>query len=231
MGRMLGMLGSVLLFFSLATLIAQGVLLGYLLGTGRVTVAKLQAAMNPQVVAEEAVEEAETAAEEEMSWKNEQASLEQIAMARAIKMRDLELREQALRHEQAALEEQRFRIGEEKQEFDRTRVAFRSELKKYQEAMQSTGEQNVRSIVETIKPKQAKQQILAMIEQGHMAEVVELLEAMPTNRQAKIAAEFKAPEEAEKLGEILRMMREGKPESDLVETTEQELEQPIEGSP
>jgi hypothetical protein len=231
MGRLLGMLGGALLYFSVATLVAQGVLLGYLFGTGQLTLEQIQTAMHPQQVAEEALEEAETVAEEEMSWKNEQASLEQIAMARAIKMRDLELREQALRHAQAALEELRYRIGEEKQEFDRTRVAFRTELKKYQEESQSTGEQNVRSIVETIKPKQAKQQILAMIERGNMAQVVELMEQMPTTRQAKIAAEFKSPDEAEKLGEILRMMRQGLPESELVNATEQELDQAREEAP
>ena len=51
-------------------------------------------------------------------------------------------------------------------------------------------------IWENIKPKQAKEQILQMIDSNEQDAVVAILTKMSISKQAKIIGEFKTPEES-----------------------------------
>ncbi len=81
-------------------------------------------------------------------------------------------------------------------------------------------------IWENIKPKQAKEQILKMLDNQEMNEVVTILSGMPIGKRAKIVGEFKTPEETEKLDEILRLIRCGVPEVNLIDKTLSQVKQP-----
>ena len=89
----------------------------------------------------------------------------------------------------------------------------------------TTGHENVRSIWENIKPKQAKEQILKMIEADEIKDVVTIFSAIPITKRAKIVAEFKSPEETKKLDDILRLIREGVAEVNLIEKTDRQIKQ------
>ena len=89
----------------------------------------------------------------------------------------------------------------------------------------ATNVENARLILESIKPKQAKEQIVLMIKDGQMKDVVALLTPMPVTKRAKIITEFKTPEEAKMVAELLDLIREGVPEAPLVDETKKQLSQ------
>ena len=66
-----------------------------------------------------------------------------------------------------------------------------------QKGAAATGSEDVRRTLETIKPKQAKELLVLMLEQKEMDDVVVLMAGMPDGKRAKIIAEFKTPAEVE----------------------------------
>jgi hypothetical protein len=146
---------------------------------------------------------------------------------RARARRDVELREQAV---QAGIAQLRFL--QEKLDADRTRydqlwAGFQSQLLSLREGAIATGRNNVREIWENIRPRQAKDQIMEMIKEQPkgLDEVVSILTQMPIDRRAKIVGEFKTDEEREKMTEILRLIREGLPEVQTIDTATAKLEE------
>jgi hypothetical protein len=147
----------------------------------------------------------------------EQPSYAEILEARAIQFRELELREEVVRQNVSLVQQQRTEVTAERQEFDRVKKSFDEELAAMQSTALVDGEENVRQTIEGIKPPQAKEQILRMLERGQMENVVSLLSGMPINKRAKIVAEFKTPEDAAKLAEILKLMGDGGPLAPIAE--------------
>jgi hypothetical protein len=58
-----------------------------------------------------------------------------------------------------------------------------------------------------------------------MEDVVRILKAMPLDKRKKILAEFKTPEEVEKFAEILRVVRLGGSDTELLRDTRSQLQQ------
>ena len=155
----------------------------------------------------------------------EQASYEQVIERRALASRNLELREQSLK---SAIE--RLRSGQkdlvaEENRYQQVKESFEKEVKAVRDGAQTAGREEVRLTLESIKPKQAKEQLLQMLEKHELDEVVTLLSAMPDAKRARIIGEFKAPAEAEKLAEILRRIREAAPVTSPAENVEKQLKE------
>ena len=81
-----------------------------------------------------------------------------------------------------------------------------------------------------MQPKQAKDQLLRMLDEAGPEElekvnrdVVTMLKSMPLDKRKKIVSEFKTDEEAEKLHEILKQIREGVPDLTLIHETREQL--------
>jgi hypothetical protein len=156
----------------------------------------------------------------------EQASYEQILEARALKSRNLELREQAL---QAGLNQFRFeqtKLAEDQKQHKQLKESFEAQLRSLREGATATGAEEVRRILEALKPKQSKELLVQMLEDKKLDEAVTLLAAMPDAKRAKIIGEFKTPEETEKIGEVLRRIRQGAATADAVNETRKKIEQP-----
>jgi hypothetical protein len=69
-----------------------------------------------------------------------------------------------------------------------------------------------------IQPRQAKEQLLSMLEeQDAMSDVVAIIEAIPADRRTEILEEFSTPEELVRLAEILRQMRLAHPETPVAD--------------
>jgi hypothetical protein len=86
--------------------------------------------------------------------------------------------------------------------------------------------------MESMNPKQAKDQIMRMLEASPtrpeddpLRDVVTILKTMPADKQRKIIGEFKLEDEQERLAEILRQIRLGTPDSDLLRDTRNQLQQ------
>lgn len=153
----------------------------------------------------------------------DQPSLEQVIEARALKARDLELREQGLRN---ALDQVRFeqtKLDQQRKEYQQTRDAFQESLAALQRQSSDTGWDEVRRTLLAIKPKQAKELLLEMLEKGEINDVVALMGPMADNKRAKILGEFKTTEEMRKIDEVLRLLRRGEPASTVAAGAQRQL--------
>jgi len=149
----------------------------------------------------------------------EQASLQEIIEARASKFRDLELRELQLSSAVDQLRLEQRRLADEQSKHKSMVAAFQSQLQSLKQGSEANGRAELSHILETLKPKQAKDQIMEMLAKGEVEEVVMLLLAIAERPRAKIIAELKTVEENQKLAEVLRRIRQGEPEAPLATST------------
>jgi hypothetical protein len=136
-------------------------------------------------------------------------SFEELDQRRTTYTRHLELREQGLQNALAQLAGERERLLKEKKSFEMLVSDYRKQIKDADEGREKKGYEDVRLIWENIKPKQAKELILKMIDADEKDEVVGIFASMPIPKQAKIVSEFKTEDEQKKLDDILRRIREG----------------------
>ncbi len=151
----------------------------------------------------------------------EQLSYGQVLEARALKARDIDLREQALRGGVQQLQAEQRKLAKEKNRLQQARQGFQQELATLQKGAVSAGVEDARRTLETIDPKQAKDLLTQMLEKSEMDAVVMLLEGMTESRRAKIVAEFSTPDEMQQVGEVLRRIRRGLPLASLAGTTQE----------
>jgi hypothetical protein len=230
-GRLLRVVAATVLYFCAATVIAESVVAAYLVASLHIDRRRLA-----QVVA--VVRGADLSAAKESRPKEtessaEQASYEQVLEARSMKTRDLEIREQALK---SALDQLRFeqgRLAEDKDSFQKVRTDFETNLAAIKKQTLDAGWEENRNTLLSLKPKQAKELILQMLEKNENEEVVALMGPMPETRLAKIIGEFKTAEETKKIDEILRSIRRGDPITAVTGKVQRELGTPAkeEGTP
>ena len=147
----------------------------------------------------------------------ERLSLADLAEARARKSRDFEMREQELRNQLARTTTMQVQLADTADRYHRMKQDFETRLKNLREGAIATNMENARSLLENVKPKQAKEHLQKMVQDGEMKQAVSLLAAMPIEKRAKIVTEFKTPEEAQQLAEMLRLIRAGEPDVTLID--------------
>lgn len=229
-GRLLGLAGSLLLYFALATLIAEAVMVGYFWSAWGMDRARLiQILAIAQGVDQFALKSDGQPTPDEPPA--EQPSYQQIVEARALKFRDLELREQGVK---AALDQLRLQeqsLAEQKARWEQQRAEYQTRLASLQKAAESEGIEQNRGILARLPPKQAKEVVLQMLKKNETNDAVLLLRDMADAGRAKILKEFKTAEEQEKLDELLRLIRQGAPEAALANTAQQQVDQSRASSP
>lgn len=153
----------------------------------------------------------------------EQASYEQLLDARAAKLRNLELREQAVRGALEQLRQDQTRLADDKSVVAKARQSLQTQLADIDKQSTDAGWEQNRNSLQTIKPKQAKALLLDMLSKNEMADVVALLAPMTDSKRAKIISEFKTPEEIQKIDEVLRLIRRGEPRTGAAANVRQQL--------
>lgn len=174
---------------------------------------------------------AETRAASGTSVDAEQPSYEQVMQARLQASLDLDLRESAIDKALGDLRSIEEQIKAESVRIDHWTKDFDARLSKLETAATDAALLELQRTLEAIAPKQAKDQIMRMLDQpatanDHpMQDIVTIMKAMPLDKRRKILAEFKTPEEADKMGEILREIRIGTPDAELLRDTRAQLQQ------
>lgn len=225
--RLMGLAASIVGYFCVATCIAEAIMVGYVWSNWQLDREKVV-----QILAiAHGIDIARAPAEEEdaPTTPPEQVSLEQISEARAIHVRHLELREEAVKNAIDQLRFERQKLVDERVRYDKQKKEFETKLAAMIKDASSGGIVQLTAILEKLKPKQAKGQILQMLADDKMNDVVMVFSGMQDSKRAKIIAEFRTPEESEKLNEVLRRIREGVPKSSLAQQTEQQLQMPPKG--
>lgn len=220
-GRLLGLAGAVIAYLCIGTVLAQTIILGYLFATGHLTSEKLSRAS--AALSEEATEVGKTEVKPKPTAAP-QVSLADLARARAQQSRDFELREQSLRNALAEVNFERTKLAQDFNRYNQLKAGFETQLATARETLTSESQENAVQTLQSLKSKQAKDQIMRMLEAGEVQSAVDLLVAMTVSKRAKVAGEFKTEEESRKLAEILKLIREGHPELTLIDETQTKLE-------
>jgi hypothetical protein len=204
---MLSMLGGLIAYFCVGTILAQLIIAGYAASQGFLDKQKMS-----DMLAVARGTKLASAADKAGDTKTKPAqmmSIEEIDQRRMTMTRHLELREQSVQNTLAQIASEREKLLRERQTFDMLVAAFRKEKETTQSQELAKGQEDTRAILENLKPKQAKELILRMIAADEKEDVVAMLSAMPITRQVKIIGEFKTEDEQKKIDDILRLLRQG----------------------
>ena len=220
--RLTSLAFAALLYFSLATLIAQGIMAGYVWSEWHLDREKIARLVDVARGIELGTPPAPAGPPREEAAP-EQPSYEQIVEARASKDKNLQLREQALASALAQLRSDQEKLAESEKRYKLDRGEYETKLAAAAQDAKSAGNEDVRRILQTVKPKQAKEFLMGMLENKEQDEVVILLSGMTDSKRGRILAEFKTPEEVKKIEDVLRMIRKGVPEGPLAQQTLEKL--------
>jgi len=225
MGRLLGMLSALFAYLSVATVLAAGAGIVYLRANGKLDDQKL-ARVVALLQGLEVTEKPPEAAVENKDQDAEQPSYDDREKARQLHSRQLEMRELALKNGLERMLYEKRLLAEDRDRYERLKAAFEEQLASLHDGAKSSGRENIRLIWENIKPKLAKSQILEMLQAQEINEVVAILSLVPIAKRAKIISEFKTAEEESKLDEVLRLIRQGVPETNLIDKTRSQIQEP-----
>jgi hypothetical protein len=213
---------SMFVYFCLATVLAQAILLAYFGLTRKLdrdkTVQMLAVLNDVDLLALK-----EEADEDEDQPSSEQPSYEQLLEVRATQIANLQLREQSLKDGLDQLQFEQREVTDKQTRLEQVKAAFDTELLALQDAAVVSGREDVVTKLQGIKAKQAKQLLLDMLDREEIDEVVTILREMSATKSVKIIGEFKSPEELEKIGEVLRRIRQGSPTAELAARTKRQL--------
>jgi hypothetical protein len=155
---------------------------------------------------------------------SEQASYQEVVEARAVKYRNLELREQQLRNNVVRVQSEESKIAEDIKRNKQLAEGFKTELEQVRKSSTTEGMDDVLRKLIKMDPKQAKGQLVMMLDNKEMDAVVSLIKQMPDKNCANILREFKTDDEKLKLSEVLRRIREGAPEIKTVDKAQEKLQ-------
>ena len=146
---------------------------------------------------------------------------------------DLDLRESAIDKSLGDLRTLETQIKTESERLDRLERSFDKRLAKLETAATDAALLEVQRTLEAMQPKQAKDQILKMLDEPEsptddpMQDIVTILKAIPSTSERRFSASSRLPEEVEKLAEILREIRLGLPDTELLRDTRNQLQQQL----
>ncbi len=215
MGRLMRGLWGAVLYFALATLIAEGIIALYAIHTWGIDEARLQRMLAAARGQTEPPPSPPASAPPETP---EVPSYQQVLEARALRDANLRLREEALAHALADLRTSQQKLAEDLKRFKLQRADYERQLAELQSGTVAAGREEVRRILQSIRPKQAKEILIQMLDNQETQEVVALLTGMTDSKRAKILGEFKTPEETKKIEDVLRLIRQGEPKAGVVQS-------------
>lgn len=222
MQRFIGILAPLVAYFAVATLLAQILLLGIAAWRWDLSRDRLvQILALAQGVDLFAMREAALVKAEDVV--TEQVSFDEIRTTRALKYRNLERREHALASALAQFRTEQQNLAEERRRLTTARNAFEAELNELREGAVARGMDDVRRILQSVRPAQAKAQLIEMLNNDELDTVVVLLAEMADQRRSRIIGEFKTPPEQAMIAEVLQRILEGAPDAERAAAAQGDL--------
>jgi hypothetical protein len=212
-------LGLFIALFCVATIAAQAIVLGFLLLSGRVGTSQW-AQIGDILRGVEFVPSAALRVSDEPPW---QPSLDEQRQSALLEQVALDTRLRALEQRQNLLGVQQRQLEQDMQRYQEAVAAFRRELDDWSTGQKGAALAASIELLGNLKPRQAKEQIVLMWKRNQRDWVVALLRALPPDQQAKIAAEFREPDEVQMLSEILDLWRAGQPDATMADAVGQQL--------
>lgn len=135
-----------------------------------------------------------------------------------------DLRKNAIDNAWAEMNEMRTKLEVKSTRFEEIKENYAAKLQQASNEEQAEALQEVRRTLEAIKPEQAKEQILKMLEDDAMDDVVTIMKNMPIDKRKKIIGEFEKGPDVESLYNILSEIRKGEPLASEIKETQEKLD-------
>lgn len=225
MKKIFTLLSSLIIYFCVATVLAQVAALAGMAAKGaldRGRLLRVMAALHGLDLVTMQAQLVKPAS----TTDDEQPSVGDRLVAQDLQNLDLDLRQSSLEKGRSDLLAMQTELAAEVASFDETRKAFDANLKKLAEESQAESLKSVQRTIDAMQPEQAKTQLLKMIENNKMQDVVTIIKAMSTDKCKKLVATFKAGADEEQLYEIIQSIRAGDPLAKTVNDTQKNLASP-----
>jgi hypothetical protein len=205
-------------YVSTATLIAIAFGLGYLWHNGMLTNEKLfrMVAMVHDIDLE-AIAEEEKVGERETP--PEEVSLDDVSMIREVKLRDHEVKMNALTEGTQEFERAFRDINEGRQRFDRMAQELEERLQQEKELSSKENLNAVVNMLESIKPQEAKAILQMYLEDPDgERDVIILMKEMQPSKLQKVLQQFKTDADLKDLKKLQLLMLDGYPEGPEIDS-------------
>lgn len=227
MKKLLALIGPAIAYWCIATVLAQALAVGLLWWKGMLQkdriVQTLTAAYGFEPMAL-------VGADANKKSVVEFPSADEIIQKRVEASLDLDLREMAIEKALIDLRNMQEQLREERDRYRKLKESFDAQLADLHQDATANALQEVRVTLENLQPKQAKDQIMRMLNEATaddydntMRDIVTMVKAMSLDKRKKILGEFKAQPEIDMLQEILGEMLIGTGDAELIEKTREQI--------
>jgi hypothetical protein len=222
--KVFSLLTTAFIYFCVATMLAQIAALSALGAKGALDRGRLYRVLAALHGVDVVTMQTQLMAEKKPS-QQEQPSYESRLEAQNLKSLDLDLRETAIDKGLLDLLSLQTNVRTEQTAFQEQRQSYDTKLKDMVEEAQTSSMKDLQRTIEAMRPAQAKEQLLKMLDDKAMGDVVTILKNMPADKQKKLVAEFKVGSDTEQLYQILKNIRAGEPVVSQIEDARQQLNQ------
>ncbi len=207
--------------FSVATVITQMILFGYFLTRGTIngdTATQVVALMNGIDISGNRLQQILRQSED-----REQPDFDDILDARKMESLDMDMRLRSQNEFRDELSKMLADLRIQRERFDDRRKSFDERLEEIKQGAQEEGIMELQRILQSLDAVQAKEQLLTMYDDERIDDVVNIVQAMSTEKRKDILAEFVSKDETVKLADILRRIGEGTPTTTLINQARSDL--------
>jgi hypothetical protein len=223
-GKLLGMLVSLVAAVCVATVIAAAILIPFYAQSWKLSKERLGQAL--AILQGTSPESLVPPPPPKKEGDSEQPSFDQVLAAQSLRTRDLEQRELTLRANIQQFSEQLDKIVAERKRVQAVSDDSQASLEAMRAAATGAGATRFLDTLQSLKPKQAKDLVKQQLDAGEIDVVAQTLQNMSDSKRAKIIAEFKTVDEMKQIGDVLNRIRKGQDTTQLVDETEKKLQPP-----
>ena len=163
---------------------------------------------------------------EQTHKKSGKFSHDEISDSRSVEELDLALREQFIERGLVETRDLQQQLEEQVALYKKICVAFQRKLEKLEKNNQDEGISKAREVIERMKPRQAKDQLVRMIvhdEEFGLQTAVMIVMSLSRDKQKKIFSEFTGEQDKELLNKLLVEIRRNEPIHSLIHDTKRRL--------
>jgi hypothetical protein len=220
--KVFSLCGSLIVYFCVATVLAQVAALGGMAAKGALDRGRLLRVVAALHGLDLVTMQAQLVAPKEPA-NVEQSAIGDRLIAQELKNLDLDLRQSSLEKGRSDLLAMQSALATKITSFDETRKAYDKYLKELAEETNTASLQDLQRTIEAMQPEQAKTQLLKMIKDENMDDVVTIIKTMSADKRKKLVATFKDGVDEVQLYEILKSIRDGNPLASTLRDAQDDL--------
>ena len=225
MKKIFSLLSTLLIYFCVATVLAQAAALTGMAAKGALDRGRLLRVMAALHGLDLVTMHAQLV-EPKSTTDDEKPSIADRLVAQDLNNLDLDLRQSSLEKGRSDLLAMQTELAAEIASFDEARQSYGTQLKKLADDSQTESLKSVQRTIDAMQPEQAKTQLLKMVKDDKMEDVVTIIKSMSNDKCKKLVATFKDATDEDELYKILMSILDGGPLASTIKKAQEDLPSP-----